>query len=347
MPGDLLWAVYIRGKPHEVGTTDGAYDFEHTKRHGTIFKRNSGGPANVLHLPEFVNPRGCSFWAASSVEEQITTGAGCRIATPDDVRRLGLRRHREQPHDPFADARECDGIEYCSICNEHMPDDDTCGHIYDSTCGVSGPGADEYGEGAKASFMTMCRTAGIVRAVHRGLSPFSLANSQCHALGGLGPSFVHLSVRGREVCDLARRLEGRDHLPPDDDLRDGVSWLFALDKKTTKANEMTRRWLEEEIARQDARRTSDERCYLIRESHWYGGYETDEAHADFRGDGKRLERGFAPRQSCGAWWTNYDGRRFALRHTWLEAKARLRAIRAAGGHEAAIVYVKPRVARAR
>ena len=340
--GDAVIIEYHRhGKrwlPHSIVTTEATWDADWSQRHEQLLVHNSGSghwigrndPHDVSGYSR-VSPPVCRIWAASFVTFSRYVSRGKSASVSDaGLLKLGYQRIAEPLGDPFDDARECNRTVYCSICDDRMDDDDHCGHVFSAEHDDDGPGSENgpYGS-TKESFLRMVRATGIARGLRRGLVPFKLGDSQMHALGGLGPSFVHVYSRGKDLGDIARRLDGRQYLNTDG-LRDGISWLFSLDKKTKAANATTKQWLDGEVQKQDARRVSGAAVYVVRGDYWYGSYVTDEAHADFKADGSQDQSGGGRRGSGaehGVWWTHYSGRDFATRMTWPEALALREKIR--------------------
>lgn len=83
----------------------------------------------------------------------------------------------------------------------------------------------------------------------------------------IGTDSIDLSFGGVDFSRAANALHDAD--PPDDvDLAEGIAWLLGLDDRTTQANRLALAWLDEEVAAQDARRASGERCYAVRRGGW-------------------------------------------------------------------------------
>jgi hypothetical protein len=92
---------------------------------------------------------------------------------------------------------------------------------------------------------------------------------------------------------------------------------------------LTKRWLDEEIAAQDARRASGEAAYVVTDGY---RYVTDEAHADTTFDGQH--------------WTSgrRDAHKNAVRMSWADARAVAKTLRG-GGSKVSIVHLSDRVRR--
>ena len=357
--GDVVAIEYHQhGKrwlPHSIVTSAETYDADWSRRHGALLVHYSGsghwiGDDRPYMVSGYCDPSKvcCRIWAAPFVTfARYKKGPGLKHVPVGDkaLRKLGYERIAEPLGDPFKDCWKAEGhIVHCSICDDYMDEDSSCHHVFTAECGeTDGPGSYSDDHGAKESFLRLCAVTGITRGLRRGLVPFRLSDSQRHAVGGLGPSFVDIYSAGKHLGDIARRCEGRQHIDTDE-LRDGISWLFSLDKKTTKANALTKQWLDEEIAKQNARRTSGDAVYAVRSDYWYGEYVTDEAHADFNADGVPEDHSRHPyeaRQKHGQWWTHHAGRDFARRMSWEEARKVRDQIRKASpydGRDVAIVY---------
>ena len=76
----------------------------------------------------------------------------------------------------------------------------------------------------------------------------------------IGCDSISLKIAGRDFSAAANRLHDVDD---ETGIREGCAWLLGLDAKTTKANALALAWLDVEIAEQDARRASGERCYRV------------------------------------------------------------------------------------
>ncbi len=312
--GDIVFVDYLDGKPSSVVTTEASYDFAEVRRGMMFHDHGSGFHPNY---PELMLPSGRSWWAADCVA--LTTwdadAQSTRRATEAEILSCAPRRLVDLPGDPFEDADEAEsGICCCAICDEHFDRDSTCRHLFWGDDGLTGPGdtenGDSPGEDCKDSFLALCRRAGIVRALAKGLDPFTWKHSEMHATGGLGPSYAWFKSAGKDIGNIARKLDQYDNGKVS--LQAGAGWLMALDDKTTAANAMTLGWLEEEIAAQDVRRASGKPVYLVTDAY-----------------GQRVvnNNGEVTREPD-------DG----LRLSWEEARARAKRCRKAGCREIVIVH---------
>lgn len=277
--GDVLYVEFIDGKPHSVVTTESTYDFNWCERDQDLLYYDSGGggyPGYSQDVPHWCDPEGKSFWAADCVELRIKRewdhdARKYQVdenATPELLAKYQLVR-LEAIDDPFEDAIETEGgIRYCSVCDDHFPDDSTCNHVWWGDGGWTGPGSDDGIGEMKEMFLRFCAIAGITRRLRKGLVPFGLQTSSRHALGGLGPSFVNLYVNDKHLGDIGEKFNQYDS-----SLSDAAALLFSLDEKTTEANELVKQWLDEAVAIQDKRRASYERSYVVTDGYRYATEE--------------------------------------------------------------------------
>lgn len=188
------------------------------------------------------------------------------VASIEDYAALGMQRIAEPlGGDPFGDAEVVEEftLQLCNICG-FMRDTNFCGHLGWTEDGLCGPGADftELPE----SFKRVVRFVGCARSLRRQLRALGRAKrfilSPC-----IGRSSISLTVAG--VGFSARANELYD-LNDDENLREGTLWLLGLDATTTAANATALAWLDEEVAAQDARRASGERCYSVKGHAWRG-----------------------------------------------------------------------------
>lgn len=318
--GDILYVEFIDGKPHSVVTTKGTYDFDWCERDQDLLYHKSGSGHRSRYsqdLSEWCDPEGKSFWAADCVELRIKREWDRdaqkyqvdEIATPELLAKYKLVR-LDSIEDPFDDATEAyGGIEYCSICQDKFPDDSTCRHVWWGDEGQTGPGSDEGIKHLKDVFLRFCAIAGITRRLRKGLVPFGLRTDSLHALGGFGPSFVNLYVNDKHLGDIGEKFNQYDST-----LSDAASLLFAMDAKTTEANELVKQWLDEAVAIQDKRRASYERSYVVTDDYRYATeekYATDRYH-------KYLDQEWVGDDVTGTVFAT-DKQKHASRMSWGEA----------------------------
>lgn len=339
--GDILYVDFIDGKPHAVLTTKTGYDFEYCRRDDEILFHDSGGgirPGKIHDITEWCDYNGKSFWAADCVKLRIRKDWDHAVkayrvdedATPEALAKHGLVRLYNIDN-PFGDATEAYyGIEYCSICDDHFDHDSTCNHVWWGNDGTTGPGSDDGINDLKDTFLRFCAIAGITRRLPAGLVPFDIGTTQRHAVGGLGPSFVHLHVRGKWLGDIARKF---DNQRDDDELSDAAQLLFAIDEKTTKTNALIKQWLHEAIDAQDKRRASYERSYVVADDYRYAADE--ECHAD-------PWRKYIDGYDSGSVFATKN-QKHAARMSWREASKLAKQLnKISGRREFVVRYVRPR-----
>lgn len=294
--GDLLMVEYVDGEILGAVTTKAGYDFNESKEWGTLFHAHGG---SSCYLSPFVGagpdkPTLGEVWIADGVE--VTDAGSGKPLSRKEIRAFGYRILPAPHGDPFEDARDCDRIEWCRVCDDYMPDDsDTlCSHLFwlDDVADVCGPGGDEeFFEDFTLPVVEMASRAGIARrwrkALRSGAAPgWKVSSAVDDAIEDMGG-------RWGETGEPARR------------------WFEGLDALTTEANKATIEWLDLVIQTQDERRASGALVYAIRAG---AAYETDEEHA------------VGEREPAETWWT-YK-RADAIRRTWADALDRARELRA-------------------
>lgn len=189
--------------------------------------------------------------------------------TPRDYARLGRRRiPKPLSRDPFRGAVELEGdsLEYCAACGDDMLGDNLCRHLRWGDGGLVGPGSQENGAGVPEGFKWVVRRIGCARALRRMLRGAGERKSFVSA-PLIGTDSIDLQISGVDFSRAANRLHDAD-VPESVDLREGIAWLLGLDERTKAANALALRWLDKEVARQDARRVSGERRYAVRAGGW-------------------------------------------------------------------------------
>ena len=140
-----------RWRPHSIVTGTDTWDAAWSRVHGMLVTASGSGigHANVLAISEYAKPKAlpARIWTSPTVTLERCTGADLRYQRVDDdgLRRMGFKRFRQLPGDPFEDAHGVDGhIVYCSACDDWMGDDLTCDHLRwsDEAGQLIGSGAD-------------------------------------------------------------------------------------------------------------------------------------------------------------------------------------------------------------
>ena len=288
--GDVVLIQYGDERtPHSVVTRGGKsldyWDFEPSKRDGCVYARNSGSgpmPADGLHLSAWTHKRPLRpIWFAEGVTfkrwvRNHYDASGRNIGSDyapvvgaKDLAALGMRRILAPvERDPFRSARVVESDEsivYCTVCRDSMLDESPCRHIFFGTDGREGPGIEQGSDGWEVPecLKAVVRRGGIARELLRDLSQ---GHGFAHdTMGG----YVLRSKRGRDLDDMGNAGTWRDV----DLFRDGLEWLRSLDEGTPAINAKVAAWCREEIAAQDARRASGERCYAVR-----AGWMDERAH---------------------------------------------------------------------
>jgi hypothetical protein len=228
------------------------WDFDWSKHMGCSYFHKSGGGQTVvtLHGVEGVISR---IWAADSMSLVDPKG---RPITYRRALELGYERLPAPLGDPFEDAHEGQ-CECCAICNDWLPDDSLCAHLFEDarTGEIVGPGNEDSVRHAKDEVLAAVRRLGCARTLRRALTK----GHEVWNDGVLGVTVGPSWVRGRSFPAEIER---------DTSAEVGLQWLCALSKKTSTANAAVLAWLDELIAEQDARRASEERCYVVCENRY-------------------------------------------------------------------------------
>lgn len=166
--------------------------------------------------------------------------------------------------DPFEDTHllsDCGGsLEYCTACSGYVRGDRLCNHLTWGDEGLCGPGSDELGRSVPEGFKRVVRLTGCARSLRRQLRT-GKAPKTFHMVCVIGRDSVEITLGGRRFSDSFNDLHDLDDLTG---VREGYNWISGLGSETGKANKLAMAWLDEEIAEQDARRASGERCYRVR-----------------------------------------------------------------------------------
>ena len=246
------FGVQTRTGPHGPTKHYGTdyFDFVWSRRFGcSYFHESGGGPLTPVVV--FRDDWKPTLWAAACVEFNDEKGASI-----ENLAALGWTRLPAPLANPFEGAIE-GRCEYCEICNDWLPDDSLCAHLFeDERFGeVVGPGNAESIAHAKDEVLAAVRRLGCARTLRRGLP-------KGHAVWDDGVFGV--TVGPSRSCGRSFPAEIERDTPAEVGLR----WLCALGVKTTKANAAVLAWLDELIAEQDARRASGEACYVVCENRY-------------------------------------------------------------------------------
>lgn len=154
------------------------------------------------------------------------------------------------------DSCDCD---YCAICNEYTMEYDNCRHIFwDERGWLGGPGSDlnasAYTERYADEVLRLARRVGCARALRHMLRRSEALDLK--TFDGVVTVSYEVVIGGRDFSQEFNKLDGS--------YSNAANWLRALDRETPAANAATLVWIEAEVARQDLRRASGERCYVVR-----------------------------------------------------------------------------------
>lgn len=188
---------------------------------------------------------------------------------------LGMKRISEPfAPDPFTDTRDRDDIDasldYCCACDGYVRSDQHCNHLTDGDDGLCGPGSDEVGDEVPDGFKRIVRLTGCARALRKMLRAREQPKT-FHSVPLIGRDSVSITISGRRFDAAFNNLH---NLKDDTGIREGFCWIIGLDAKTDKANKLVLTWIDEEIAGQNARRVSGEKCYRVKVGRYMDDYVT-------------------------------------------------------------------------
>lgn len=206
-----------------------------------------------------------ALWAAPGVRFATLRGKRTvRVRTAAEFAALGVRRvAKPLGGNPFVNAS--DGSDkrfmWCAIC-ARMVDvyDNPCGHIFEAEAGGwAGPG-DETPEAMPETLARIVRRTGCARALRRTLRARTGAKVQVY-VPMIGADHADVTLAGKDFSDAFNALHGaRENRST---LREGLGWFRALGADTPETNAVVLRWLDAEIAAQDARRASGAAIYRV------------------------------------------------------------------------------------
>lgn len=281
---------YHDGRPFAVITDHGYFDFEYCKRDHTLSYLDTGGGLheNRHFVSRYTNPVPpyTQIWTAPGVQLVDWADGRCKQIVPVDEADLLARGYQrlaeplllceahshEQTRNPFEAADAADGHhEYCSICDDMLPDDNLCAHLYLPDGGDPlGVGANEPSqESVFAAFDWLItveqeqwsdwcfrRRAGNVRdALHLIEGLLLSGDFKRSAQGWKLEDEVYYSFRDDDDDEAAKQCWEASE--------DGIGWLTTLGPDTPAANAKTLRWLMEWRLARPERERDKERKRLI------------------------------------------------------------------------------------
>jgi hypothetical protein len=150
LPMDVFTSTWVDrsklgpGYPPSSFSTS-VYDFDWCERDQTLYQHKSGGGGENFYIHpsgEPAKPPRCAVWWNREIVKPTNGRIRTSFLGERYLRRIGYDVLTEPlpvlggSENPFSDA--CDGdVEYCSRCNDHLPTDNLCDHIwYCEKCGV-------------------------------------------------------------------------------------------------------------------------------------------------------------------------------------------------------------------
>ncbi len=251
----ILVIEYFEDKPSAVITDYATFDFDYCKRDDEVTFLNVGSgyrDENGYSVNGFCNPvpPPCKIWAAPEVnfvkwkfskkpsvpvsEEEMLAMGYLRIAEP-----LTLKTwDGKETTCPFKAGNESDcHTAYCSICDDNLPEDHLCDHLYAPYCGETiGSGGEEVDQKTFFSMLDILANADDWRewqewGCAKYKYPVLQAKNAVHALEILLADDVDMDFHPRQIEEVF----GDDF----DDLESAIGWLCTLGKDTKKANALT------------------------------------------------------------------------------------------------------------
>lgn len=261
--GDTIHQImvieYYRNKPHSVVTNHGTFDFEWCKKYGLLYFTCSGSGCGREDPDHSV----CAFVEPASLPGKIWTAPNVRLhrwesrdkpeIRVDDaiLKKMGYRRLKQplllkdwrgnKTRNPFEAGEECDGhMEYCSICDDYLPDESLCDHLMwsDSNGMIFGSGGERPGEETFFAALDWLAAQKMGRFYfnHETKSQNLAQELELLLRAGQFPPSCYV---GSNVLHEARDSENWD------DMEDGFVWLQTLQRKgTEKANAETLAWIQ-------------------------------------------------------------------------------------------------------
>lgn len=247
--------------------------FTRSRHDGVTYVESESAGHHFYVLTPYVQRRPLRrVWHVDGLRLRHELRAAKPVATPRDYANLGLRRiSGPLASEPFVGTDEVDAgaLDYCVACEDHMDGGNMgfCRHLRWGDSGLVGPGAEENADDdVPEGFKWVVRAVGCARSLRRVLSGRGERSSFITS-PLIGTDSIDLSFGGVNFSRAANGLH--DARPPARvDVREGIAWLLGLDGRTRSANRLALAWLDEEIATQDARRASGEKCYAVRKGGW-------------------------------------------------------------------------------
>lgn len=247
---------FQKGKHQETGTCPKYYDFNWSERDGRLYWHNSGmgGDKRTHALGQLINWR-AEIWIAPDIElTKHVERAGELIeekATSEEIERLGytvldaprkIEQDGECSVDPFEFADGDTETIWCAICQDNLPEESACDHLFWSKSNDQwiGPGCayEDCIPAIRESVFAVLDKSKLSDVIERAITEnkFNLKWSGTT----FGYDDVYFYFDGKRYGD-----EFTDDLTEDeeDSMSDGMQWLSALDDKTIDAKKLTLEWI--------------------------------------------------------------------------------------------------------
>lgn len=228
-------------RPFTVWTESAEYRFE--QRHGAFYYNAGGG----VYRRELTISGPCEYWAAPEINvtrygsDEIT-----RLHEPvDAVQEDGFPIVTIDDLAHHLDAWEKNGSVYCRVCDDYMPDDEECRHMFwaDNWGDLAGPGVcdstTDYTAYKDSLFSLVealgCPPEALIADLERDKTvDVTFVNAMVH-------QDIHLTIGGRSYNREVRQAltERRD------EVYEGFGWLCCLFKGMDEDVQRTISWLRE------------------------------------------------------------------------------------------------------
>lgn len=120
----LVLVEFVEGRPFSVITTDGRgfdyYDIDWCRRDGELYGHKSGFGASTPMVGSVEYPYSGMYWLADGYEFPVTPLAVRLPEMPAEYTGDSLQRYLDMEISTVG----------CQICNDRLPDDEPCEHIW-------------------------------------------------------------------------------------------------------------------------------------------------------------------------------------------------------------------------
>jgi hypothetical protein len=276
----VLVIEYHDGNVHAVVTDHNAYDFYWCQRDGCHYYHDSGGGgASDGHFVGHYNePNSCQIWTAPGVtfcDYAPGQSLECVAVSESELTARGYERIaapllEDGQCNPFEVATEQDGLMvYCSICDDWLPSDSLCRHIYQPGDGYPvGSGSDDPREDYMMAALDWLETVPADEWRDWKIWRYDAGNaadavSALEVLLVSGKKFCQMRACSRGIEDVVRGEGGGEMDEIWNAVEDGLGWLTTLGSDTPDENAKTLVWIAKWRKTEKKRAKAKERKRLI------------------------------------------------------------------------------------